>query len=202
MRVVAIDVSPAMISVARQKARAAGCADRIEFHCAAIEDFVAAGAAAESFDGVLSNFGAVNCVRDLPALVTVVARGLSPGGRLLWVVMGRHVPWEWAWFLLRGRWRKAWRRLTSAGVEWRGLMLSYPTPSEMAQCLWPFFMVERVSPLGFALPPSYASAWLERSPRALTMLGRLERFGQNCQALAAVSDHYIVEATRVPMRAA
>jgi ubiquinone/menaquinone biosynthesis C-methylase UbiE len=194
-RVVAIDASPAMIEVAREKALSGGCADRIEFHCAAMEDFVVA-LEERSFDGVLSNFGAVNCIRDLPALVAGVARALAPGGRLLWVIMGKHVPWEWVWYLLRGRWRKAWRRLTPGGANWRGVTIFYPAPGDMARLLSPLFTVDRVSPLGFALPPSYAAAWLERSPRAVALLGRLEGRVQNCSALASLSDHYIIEATR------
>lgn len=198
--VVATDVSPEMIRVARLKALSGGCSDRIEFHCIAMEDFVSS-VPDSPFDGVLSNFGAVNCVRDLPALVAGVARGLAPGGKLLWVIMGKHVPWEWLWFLLRGRWRTAWRRLTPGGVKWRGLTISYPAPADMARLLGPWFTINRVSPLGFALPPTYAGAWLEHSPRAFATLRRLESLGQDWSALASWSDHYIVEAIRSSNRA-
>jgi hypothetical protein len=46
------------------------------------------------------------------------------------------------------------------------------------------------------LPPTYASAWLERSPRAFAALVGLERSLQRWQPLAAVADHYILEARR------
>jgi len=59
------------------------------------------------FDGVLSNFGAVNCVQNLQALVADVAHRLAPGAPLLWVVMGRHAPWEWVWYLMRGQWAQS-----------------------------------------------------------------------------------------------
>jgi len=195
-RVVATDVSPAMIRVARQKALSAGCSERIEFHCVAMEDYLST-AFDRAFDAVLSNFGALNCVRALPALVAGVGQRLTPGGRLLWVIMGKHVPWEWGWYLLRGPWHKASRRLTPGGAHWRGLTISYPTPAEMMHLLRPSFTVNRVSPLGVALPPSYAAEWLERSPRVATVLTRLETMIQDWSALAAVSDHYIVEATRL-----
>jgi hypothetical protein len=148
--------------------------------------------------GVLSNFGAVNCVRDLRTLVADVAERLGPGAPLLWVVMGRHAPWEWFWYLMRGQWRNAWRRLRPGGVKWRGMTISYPTPAQMRALLRPYFTITRLAPLGVALPPGYAAAWLDRSPFAVTVLTRLERWAQRSSMLASWSDHFIVEAVRLP----
>jgi len=184
-----------MVQIAWQKARAAGCAAQMDLHCVAMEN-LSTVLNGDSFDGVLSNFGAVNCVRDLRALIADVAARLTPAGKLLWVVMGRHVPWEWFWYGVRGESRRAWRRLTRGGTHWRGLPVCYPTPAEMKQLLSPWFAVSRVSPLGFALPPSYAGPWLEGSPRVLALLRGMEVALQDCSALAALSDHYIIEALR------
>jgi SAM-dependent methyltransferase len=196
--VVATDPSVQMIQVARGKV-AGGQAARVDFHCVAMEE-IGSALDGEVFDGVLSNFGAVNCVRDLPPLIADVAGRLAPGAPLVWVVMGRYAPWEWLWYLGKGEWRKAWRRLHRAGVEWRGLTISYPTPARMTALLQPYFSITRVAPLGFALPPSYAAAWLDRSPRALKLLQRFEELAQRSSALASWSDHYIVEATRRPAK--
>jgi SAM-dependent methyltransferase len=197
VRVVATDASSQMIRVARRKALIGNCQERIEFRCLAMEDI---GSLADDglFDGVLSNFGAVNCVKDLRALAADVAARLAPGAPLLWVVMGRHAPWEWFWYLTKGQWRKAWRRLSPGGSEWRDLTISYPTPAEMRSLLLPHFEVTRLAPLGVALPPSYASAWLDRSPFAAKVLTRLERWAQRSSLLASWSDHFIVEAVRLP----
>jgi ubiquinone/menaquinone biosynthesis C-methylase UbiE len=197
VRVVATDASCRMIELARHKAVRHSCADAIAFHCVEMES-LATCLDAEPFDGVLSNFGAINCVRDLPALASEVAARLVPGGRLFWVIMGRHAAWEWLWYLLRGQWRKAGRRLRAGGVPWRGLTISYPTPSEVTALLRPYFAIRQVTGLGLALPPSYASGWLERSPRSLRALAALEGLAQQSSILAGLSDHYIVEATRLP----
>lgn len=197
VRVVATDPSSRMIQIARQKALNGNCQGGIEFRCLAMED-IGSFPDGEVFDGVLSNFGAVNCVRNLEALVADVADRLTPGAPLLWVVMGRHAPWEWLWYLMRGRWRKAWRRLHPGGVEWHGLTISYPTPAQMSALLRPYFTITRVAPLGVALPPSYAAAWLDRSPLVLTALTLLEKLAQRSSMLASCSDHFIVEATRLP----
>jgi len=150
------------------------------------------------FDGVLSNFGAVNCVPDMQTLVARVADRLAPGAPLLWVVMGRHAPWEWFWYLARGQWHKAWRRLRPGGVEWRGLTIFYPTPGQIAAVLAPHFKVTRLAPLGVVLPPSYAAGWLDRTPLLAKVLTRLEGLAQHSSTLASLSDHYIVEAVRLP----
>jgi SAM-dependent methyltransferase len=197
VRVVATDPSSQMIQLARRKALIENCQERIEFRCVAMED-IASFADGDVFDGVLSNFGAVNCVQDLHALVAGVAERLAPGAPLLWVVMGRHAPWEWLWYLVRGQWHKAWRRLHRGGIEWRGMTVSYPTPAQVRSALLPHFTVTRVAPLGVALPPSYAAAWLERSPLAAKVLTRLERWAQRSSMLASWSDHFIVEAIRLP----
>jgi ubiquinone/menaquinone biosynthesis C-methylase UbiE len=197
VRVVATDPSSQMIHVARRKTLTANCQERIEFRCVAMED-LASFADGDVFDGVLSNFGALNCVRDLQTLVADVAGRLAPGAPLLWVIMGRHAPWEWLWYLMRGEWRKGWRRLHPGGIKWRGMTISYPTPAQMRSLLQPYFTVTRLAPLGVALPPSYAAAWLERSPFAVTVLSRMERWAQRSSMLASWSDHFIVEAVRLP----
>lgn len=197
VRVVATDPSSQMIQMAHRKALTANCRERIEFRRVAMED-IASFADGEVFDGMLSNFGAVNCAQNLQKLIADAADRLSPGAPLLWVVMGRHVPWEWFWYLMRGQWRKAWRRLRSGGTQWRGMTISYPTPGQMRSLLLPYFNVTRLAPLGVALPPSYAAAWLDRSPFALTVLTRLERWAQQSSMLASWSDHFIVEAVRLP----
>jgi ubiquinone/menaquinone biosynthesis C-methylase UbiE len=197
VRVVATDPSSRMIQMAQRKTQMANCQERIEFRCVAMEE-IGCFAEGEVFDGVLSNFGAVNCARDLRTLVADVAGRLGPGAPLLWVVMGRHAPWEWLWFLMKGQWRNACRRLRPGGLKWRGMTISYPTPAEMTSLLRPYFSITRLAPLGVALPPGYAAAWLDRSPFAMTVLTRLERWAQGSRMLASWSDHFIVEAVRLP----
>jgi SAM-dependent methyltransferase len=197
VRVVATDPSPRMIRMAQRKTLMANCDGRVEFRCVAMED-IGSFAEGEMFDGVLSNFGAVNCVRDLRTLVAEVAGRLGPGAPLLWVVMGRHAPWEWFWYLSRGQWRTAWRRLRRGGAAWRGMTISYPTPTEVRSLLRPHFTITRLAPLGVALPPGYAAAWLDRSSPAMAVLTRLEKWAQRSSLLASWSDHFIVEAVRLP----
>jgi len=193
--VLATDPSPAMLQVAAEKARRMGCAQQIEFRCLPMERV--GELAGELFDGVWSNFGAINCVSKLDAAVAELAPLVLPGAPLAWVVMGRHVPWEWAWFLARGDRHKAFRRHQAGGAVWQGMRIAYPTPAELERTLSPHFAATRCAALGFALPPTYASGWLERRPRILAALRQVERAAQRWQPLASFADHYIFEARRV-----
>ena len=197
--VLGIDASATMVRAAQDKARRGGCGNRAQFQCLSIESLGSADTG-PPFDGVLSNFGALNCVHDLPAVASAVAAKLTPGARLVWVLLGRHVPWEWGWFLLRADPSRAWRRLRG-NTGWRGLNISYPTPRTVTGILAPYFRVDALRPLGVVLPPSYAAAGLGRRPRLLAALTRLEHSLQNRRALAYCADHYIIEATRLPLPA-
>jgi len=199
VEVVATDPSQAMLRVAAAKAAQAGVTRRIEFRCVPMER-LGTELAGRRFDGVWSNFGAVNCVPQLEAAVAGLAALLEPGAPLAWVVMGKHVPWEWLWFLARGNARKAFRRERRGGAVWRGMRIVYPTPAELTRTLAPHFAPTRCLPLGFVLPPSYAGGWLQSRPRLLGALAHIERAAQRCRPLAALADHYIFEARRSPAR--
>jgi SAM-dependent methyltransferase len=194
-RVLATDASPRMIETARRKAEAAGVADRIRFRAVPMES-VHAALGMEVFDGVYSNFGAVNCMADLAALARELAPRLAPNAPLVWVILGRFVPWEISWYLVRGDARRAFRRFRRAGSEWRGLTIYYPTPAHCARLLEPYFLVNVTRPLGVVLPPSYAAGWLERAPRMRSWLSRLERALFERARGAGLGDHYVLEARR------
>jgi hypothetical protein len=151
------------------------------------------------FDGMFSNFGALNCAQDLSSLLPAISGRIVAGGPLVAVIMGRYVPWEWIWYLFRADPRRSLRRLRRDGVPWRGVRITYPTPGETAAMLRPSFEVTRLSPLGCVLPPTYAAGWLNRSPRTLGLLTRLERLAQGSPLLARISDHFIVEAVNSPL---
>jgi len=191
-RVFAIDASPEMIRIARLKAAAAGVFERVEFRVLPMESPDSLPGEYR-FDGVFSNFGALNCVADVPALARSLAARLAPGAPLMFVVMGRYVPWEWAWFLARGDWQRAFRRLRAGSVKWRGLTIHYPTPRELTRELAPHFAPRRRASLGFALPPSYAAAWLDESPRTLAALLGIER--ATSRVAAGLADHFMIEAS-------
>ena len=99
------------------------------------------------FTGVISNFGALNCVRDLPAVARELARVVRPAGPAAFCIMGRF-SWGETWRYLRSfEVRKAARRW-SGHAQWRGLDVYYRSTREMTQCFAPYFRLERRVSIG------------------------------------------------------
>ena len=202
--VVALDASQAMVDAARRKAAAARLEQRISIRLATIESLAdrAARTTADDgddalFDGAFSNFGAINCCAvDWTDLAGRLATQLKPCAPLILVVMGRTVPWEWAWYLTRAEPHRAFRRLRAGGAVWRGAVVRYPTIGELRRAFTPWFRYRCVSGLGFLLPPSYVNGWATRHPRLLHALDEWERRLWRVRALAWLADHYILELDR------
>src|ERR1700734_944247 len=101
VNVLATDVSLAMLQIAENKLASLPRKGSAQFHRLAWEELDAFGEG--PFDGVLSNFGGLNCVRDLRACARTLAAKLRPGAAAILCIMGPAVPWEWIWFLARGK---------------------------------------------------------------------------------------------------
>jgi len=190
----AVDSSRAMADAALAKAAREGVAGRVRVEARPIEAL--AGLPGGPFDGAYSNFGALNCVADPGAAASALAPLLRPGAPLLLVLMGRAVPWEWAWSLLHGEPRKALRRFSRHGVEWRGLTVFYPTPRAVRRALAPAFVFREARAIGVLLPPTYARGWTDRHPRLLGLLDRVERRLEGVWPLPHLADHVLLRFER------
>lgn len=196
IHVLATDASAGMVAELRRKAdNGVGGDGRIDARRLRIEELSRVGDT-ELFDGVLSNFGALNCVEDLPSVARDLAARTRPGARVLLSVMGPAAPWEWAWYLLRGQPGKAFRRLRSSGAEWRGIRVRYPSIRATRRAFAPAFRVRRVAALGALLPPTYAEEWARRHPALVRRLDTWERRLETVPPLPWLADHYLLEMER------
>jgi SAM-dependent methyltransferase len=195
------DASPAMVEAARAKVAARGLQDRIQCHQLDMARLSEPGYASNQlrnapFDAAYANFGAVNCVPDLPALAKGLASLLRPGAHLFLTVMGPLAPWEWAWYLPRAQFRKAFRRLQSGGTEWRGMRIHYPSPKALATAFAPGFSLHTLSVVNAFVPPSYCEAAFATRPRLLARLDALDARFINTPTIAHLSDHYLAHFIR------
>jgi len=174
VRVCATDLSPEMLAVTSQKAEAAGMGDRIttgildletapyRFTISADPDpqsAAAQGDAAERFDGVFSNFGALNGVTDLQPLVNALGRWTRPGAPVVLVLMGPLCIWEVVWHLIHlqpGHAARRWRRQgTLARIGGTAVCVFYPSPRRLARQCASAFRHVRTTGLGVFVPPPY-----------------------------------------------
>jgi len=187
--VTAIDIAPAMIEQLRTKARVAQVSQCVDARVASIESFDPEPAA---FDGIFSNFGAVNCIRSLPTLRRIAAKGLKPGKPLLLVTMGRFYPLETLVFLLKGNLRRAFVRLSREPVvDVAGIAVSfaYYSPPQLRRALGADFSLEQLRGLRSLVP----SPSLEHVGRLLPLhlMKALDGFVTRFRPTASFGDHYV-----------
>jgi SAM-dependent methyltransferase len=194
MQVLATDISPAMVEVARRKLAASPENPAVRIETLAWEQLTRLDDA--PFDGMLSNFGGLNCVADLQGAAAALATRLRPGAIAILCIMGPCVPWEWLWFLSQGRPRAAFRRLRRDCV-WSGIPLRYPSISASVQAFAPAFRLLRAGAIGALVPPPYTESTLGRHPRFLAALERLERRWEARWPLPQLADHYLLELERI-----
>jgi hypothetical protein len=149
------------------------------------------------FDGALADFGVLNCVEDLGGVARALSGLLRPGAMLVACVMGPLAPWEWGWFLARGRPREAFRRLAPGGARWRGMRVRYPGPGRLGRVFAPGFRVRRTAALGALVPPGFAAGWAARHPRLVDRLERWERRLETVPPLPRLADHTLIELERL-----
>lgn len=171
--VFALEPSSEMLLIAREKAAAAGCAHRVDFVPASADELRNV-APAEAFDGLFSNFGALNCVAHLGRFAQHAARVLKFGAPVLFVYMPPVCPWEIGYHLLHGQARKAFRRRkndagTLVNLAQKAIRTFYFSPAQIISSFEPVFVLEKQFSLGVLVPPPY----LNRSSAHARLLNKL-----------------------------
>ena len=146
VRVVATDSSSQMVAVTARRVQQEGLGKLVHPIVLRAENLSSVGAN-PLFDGVFSNFGALNCVDDLPAFADSLARLLKPGASALLCWMGPYCAWEMLWYLAEGNTKKAFRRLKSGGVTARiaeaaFVRVRYPSVQGIEACIRSGFSFE------------------------------------------------------------
>ncbi len=210
VRVHATDGADAMLEIARHKAEIQGVDDRITFeqhdlasidpnHPPTPRSRIKSGTGShtptQKYDGCFSNFGALNSLPDRRPLAEALARWIRPGGRLVLVVMGPLCPWEWGWYLARGRVRTAFRRFRPGGLAHVGdgavMRVWYPSPRRLRTEFGPYFRPLQTTGIGVLLPPTFARGLVDRWPGFFERLAALDRRAGRVFAGAWLNDHYL-----------
>jgi ubiquinone/menaquinone biosynthesis C-methylase UbiE len=200
IHVLACDSSSQMIEVARRRVQEHGLQELVRPLLIRAED-IATLPPRELFDGAYSNFGALNCVENLPQLARDLARLLKPGANAILCWMGPSCLWEMLWYLAQGNRRKAFRRLHHDGVTARladeaFVHVRYPSVKSLAAAFAPEFRLKSVKGIGVAVPPSYVEDWAKRHPNLLRLCERLDAVFGHCPGVRVLADHILVRLQR------
>ena len=188
-RVLATDMASSMIAALIEKVKKCQLKHRIETKQLAIEQI--SSLEPQAFDGVLSNFGGINCVDDWGKVARETSTLIKDNGYFIMVVMGPWVPWEWGYFLLKGQYNKSFRRL-SGQCQWRNTTVYYPSIKKIKAMMMPHFNLIEREALGLLMPPSYAAQCIKNKPRISRCLAWLEHKLKKTPGLWQLGDHYLL----------
>lgn len=198
LSVIACDPSEEMLSRTQRRLAHGTVGDRAGILSCGLEDlprFLDALDHGRGFDAVVSNFGALNCVRSLSPLRAIAHRHLRPGGAIVLGLMGRTCLWESLYFTARGRHLLARRRrqadvvIPVAGV---GVPTFYHRTNEVGVVLGPDFTLDAVVGIGVMVPPPYLEARWQQVPAPVRRAtAGLDRMVASWPLLNQLGDHIL-----------
>jgi ubiquinone/menaquinone biosynthesis C-methylase UbiE len=200
-RVVALDPSSEMVAAASEKILLAGFSNAVEFRqggAERIEELVKLFGAA-SFDGIFSNFGALNCVAELRSFARGAARLLRPGGTMFLNIMPPICPWEIGYYLFKRQPAEAFRRWRgrsgthgiSVNVGHQKVQTYYHTRAAVVAAFLHSFEIEKQFALGVLAPPPYLQG-ITRHQKFFSVLLNCEKVMAGWPLLRNWGDHVVV----------
>jgi ubiquinone/menaquinone biosynthesis C-methylase UbiE len=196
--IVATDISQETLRVTDMRARQFSMQHRITSQYLDLDTFNES-LFDKKFDLVFSNFGGINCIHpdSLNSLFAKLPLILKPGGRFVGVVMPKLCALETALFMMRFRFRKAFRRWTDddviTDVSGAPMKTWYYQPSQIKKWTRKMFDVVSIKPVGIALPPSCFEDFFARHKTLLVFFNHLENQFNRLSLLSGISDHYIID---------
>lgn len=200
VRVHATDLSPAMVEVIRHKAAENGLGDSLTAEVVDIGAIVSLRG--RKFDGVFSDMGGLNCLRDLSGLPGVFREMLGPGAPMILCFMPPVSLWETLSFGMRGDWRNVRRRRAPEGclVEVSGVPVRtfYHAPREVLRTFSGAFHHVGTVGLNIITPPPSSRAAHRRLRPILPLLERAEDLLAPFPPFNGIGDHAVMVFRRSP----
>jgi ubiquinone/menaquinone biosynthesis C-methylase UbiE len=196
--VTACDASEKMIQIASNRMHAEASDAPIWFNFLPTERVLQLQSST-MFDGVFSNFSGLNCVPDLKQTAQDLAALLPPNAPLLVCLSTRFCVWEMLWFLLHGKFSKAFRRCSghaTAKVGEFSVDVYYPTVRKLQRLFSPHFVMRSCMGIGVTVPPSYVEPWIRSYPKLLNLLRAIDRVISTIPGFRVLGDHMLLHFER------
>jgi SAM-dependent methyltransferase len=151
----------------------------------------------KKFDVVLSNFGGLNCLnpKELKQFFNSCNELVPQNGKLILVIMPKNTIWEKIYFILKGKWKTAFRRnqdVTYANVDGAQVPTYYYNPKDVIAFSQEHFAFLESQPIGFFIPPSYLEPFFKNKKHLLHLLITLETRIKRWSFLSKYADHYLL----------
>jgi SAM-dependent methyltransferase len=200
-KVTASDLSSRMVQVTQRKAEAHNLVASIRTKQLGFHQISELN---QKVDLIFSNFGGLNCISsiEIGQLGLSLTNLLKPEGYFVAVIMGRFCWWEILYFLIKGKWKSAFRRFSKDPIQARlddntFVATWYYTPATFLHALnqqltdIQYFEVVRIEAIGFWLPPSYLDNLFNKLPFLLGILHRFEQFFRG-KYWTNGADHFLI----------
>ncbi len=202
IRVTAADASEGMIRAAEAKRAAHHCGNLIGLRRLPLQMLGTIGGG--PYDGAISNFGGLNCVDDPAPVLRELAGLLKPGSRFVACLLNRVCLWEIGTFLIRGKFRRAFRRLSSAmapaALGGSTILVRYHSPSAFDRIASPWFRAERRYGINILSPTPNSRTFTARHPHMTDRLLAIDDRIRERRPWSSLGDHFVVEYRRVDAR--
>ncbi len=149
----------------------------------------------QTFDYIYSNFSGLNCTQHLDKVLKSMSPLLKSGGRVSVVIMPKICPWENV-MLFKGKFKTAFRRFKKGGTDANieGVMVKcfYYNPSYVVQAMREDFNVVSLKGICITVPPPFIENFVERYPRVMKALMRIDKAIENYFPFTYCCDQYMI----------
>ncbi|MCI4367285.1 MAG: methyltransferase domain-containing protein [Thermoplasmata archaeon] len=199
--ITAVDLSPEMLSVVREKARSAGCSERLRTVRARAAEIGQHPelAGLSPFDGAYSTYGAINCEPDLAPVERGFAALLPPKAPLVLGIYNRWCAFELIAYGLTGRLGRALGRRTNpvpVGSSRFCVDVFAYSLGDVRREFRTHFVPRESSAVPLFLPPSDLTGYAEKFAAHFATLDRWDRRAGRFPGLAGWGDHFLLRLDR------
>lgn len=149
-----------------------------------------------NFDGVISNFGGLNCISDFSKLRDDLNDKLKPGGLFIAAVINKFCPWEILYFSLKLNLKKAFRRFNKEGIDGavddQYVKTFYFSPKEFGKKFEPYFKIKRIYTLGLYTPSPYMQGMYYKIRPLIKLWMKIDELVKGVFPFNRMGDHFII----------
>jgi hypothetical protein len=183
-----------MIAELETKVKSKGLSGEITYE---VKPFDRIGEITESdFDGVISNFGGLNCIADFSKLSADLSAKLKPGGKIIAAVINKICPWEMFFYMLKFKPSVAFRRFNKNGVDANlnggTVKTFYFTPAGFAKFFRSDFNVEKIYSHANFAPPPYLVGFYNKLRPIAKFLMKIDELTKSIFPFNRFGDHFII----------
>jgi len=190
--VLATDNSPDMLARLEEKINASPLEGSVEPMLLSYHDIHQLRG--KQFDYIISNFGGLNCTKNLDDVLFQLSPLLRDKGKVTMVIMPKISLWDLL-MVFKGKFRTAFRRFgkhSAANIEGVRFSCYYYNPSYVIKSLSKDFKLSALKGIFIAVPPEFMINFVNRNPKLFSVLSRIEKAICSFFPFTYCCDHYLI----------